>query len=158
MAKKKFKVPKRIAGVKIPKSIRKGPIGTFINSPAGQVLVAEAILVAAGAVGGADPDSPTGQALRHPLKQLSRASRAVGQGRSHTKGSDPENSERFADALRAGFAAFKASLDGKMMKARAGELDTRMAELDAEDDDLLAPDADGAGAAKKKFFSDLRGS
>ena len=64
---KKLKVPKRIAGVKIPKSVRKGPVGTFLNSTAGQVLVAEAVLAAAGAMvlGGADPHSRTGQALRH---------------------------------------------------------------------------------------------
>jgi hypothetical protein len=50
MSKKvKVKVPKRIAGVKIPKTVRKGPIAQFLNSSAGQMLLAEALVLAAGA-------------------------------------------------------------------------------------------------------------
>jgi hypothetical protein len=49
MAKTKLKLPKRIAGVKIPKSVRKGPVGQFLNSSAGQLLVAEALIAAGGA-------------------------------------------------------------------------------------------------------------
>ena len=33
---KKLKVPKRVAGVKIPKAVRKGPVGTFLNSTSGR--------------------------------------------------------------------------------------------------------------------------
>ena len=47
---KKLKVPKRIAGMKVPKAARKGPLGVFLSSTAGRVLVAEAILIAAGAL------------------------------------------------------------------------------------------------------------
>lgn len=39
---KKLKLPKRIAGIKIPKTIRKGPVGEFMSSPAGQLVIAEA--------------------------------------------------------------------------------------------------------------------
>jgi hypothetical protein len=49
MAKRKLKLPKKIAGVKIPKSVRKGPVGQFLNSSAGQLLVAEALIAAGGA-------------------------------------------------------------------------------------------------------------
>jgi hypothetical protein len=42
----KIKVPKRVAGVKIPKSVRKGPALQFVNSPAGKLLVAEALTAA----------------------------------------------------------------------------------------------------------------
>jgi hypothetical protein len=49
MAKAKLKLPKRIAGVKIPKAVRKGPVGQFLNSSAGQLLVAEALIAAGGA-------------------------------------------------------------------------------------------------------------
>lgn len=49
MAKAKLKLPKRIAGVKIPKTVRKGPVGQFLNSSAGQLLVAEALIAAGGA-------------------------------------------------------------------------------------------------------------
>jgi hypothetical protein len=53
MAKKsKNLLPKKIAGVKVPKTVRKGRFGEFLVSPAGQKLIAEAI-VAAGAVAGA---------------------------------------------------------------------------------------------------------
>jgi hypothetical protein len=48
--KKKLKLPKRIAGVKIPKAARKGPVADFINSSGGQVLLAEALVLAAGGV------------------------------------------------------------------------------------------------------------
>ena len=47
--KSKSVLPKKIAGVKVPKAIRKGQVGEFLTSPTGQKLVAEAI-VAVGAV------------------------------------------------------------------------------------------------------------
>ena len=47
---KLIKVPKRVAGVKIPKEMRKGPVLKFVNSSAGKLLVAEAITAALGAV------------------------------------------------------------------------------------------------------------
>ena len=50
MAKKKKAagLPKRLAGVKIPKRVRKGPVGEFIASPAGKLVVAEAVAAAGG--------------------------------------------------------------------------------------------------------------
>ena len=48
---KKVKLPKRIAGVKVPKAARKGPVADFLNSSGGQVLLAEALMLAAGAFG-----------------------------------------------------------------------------------------------------------
>ena len=48
---KKVKLPKRIAGVKLPKATRKGPIVDFLNSSGGQVLLAEALILAAGVFG-----------------------------------------------------------------------------------------------------------
>jgi hypothetical protein len=52
MAKKKHKslLPKRIAGVKVPKAVRKGRFGELLASQTGQALIAEALL-AAGAIG-----------------------------------------------------------------------------------------------------------
>lgn len=47
----KVKLPKRVAGVKIPKAARKGPIADFLNSSGGQVLLAEALVLAAGVFG-----------------------------------------------------------------------------------------------------------
>ncbi|HEV2532897.1 hypothetical protein [Phenylobacterium sp.] len=39
-------LPKRIAGVKVPKSVRKGPLGELIASPTGPALLAEAVMIA----------------------------------------------------------------------------------------------------------------
>src|SRR3954452_6331879 len=46
--KSKIKVPKRVAGVKIPKVVRKGPVLDFVNSSAGRLLLAEALTAAVG--------------------------------------------------------------------------------------------------------------
>lgn len=58
MAKKKRKalLPKRIAGVKVPKSVRKGRLGELLASHTGRVLLAEAV-AAAGAIGAAQKAS-----------------------------------------------------------------------------------------------------
>lgn len=45
-SKSKIKVPKRVAGVKIPKVVRKGPVLDFVNSSAGRLLLAEALTAA----------------------------------------------------------------------------------------------------------------
>lgn len=44
MAKKrKNAVPKRIAGMKVPKSLRKGRVGELLSSPVGQALIVETV-------------------------------------------------------------------------------------------------------------------
>jgi hypothetical protein len=98
---RKLKVPKRIAGVKIPKRIRKGPLGDFLKSSGGQIVLAEALL-AVGAFYAArrfDASTPTGEALRHPLDSL-RASRDRSRG----------TAERLTRAFGAGVQAFRAAL------------------------------------------------
>jgi hypothetical protein len=57
--KKKSFLPKKIAGVKVPKSVRKGRFGELLASQRGRAILAEAML-AAGAVVGAKKaaDSP----------------------------------------------------------------------------------------------------
>src|SRR5687767_14848737 len=95
---KKAKLPKRILGVKVPKQIRKGPLGQFLASSGGQVVVVEALLAAAAFYGARriDPDTSVGKTLRHPLDGL-RA------GRDWSRGA----SDRFARALRAGAQSFR---------------------------------------------------
>jgi hypothetical protein len=97
---KRVKLPKRIWGVKIPKQIRKGPLGQFLGSSGGQVVVVEAIMAAAAfyAARRIDPDSSVGDSLRRPLDGL-RA------GRDWSRGA----SDRFARALRAGAQSFRAA-------------------------------------------------
>jgi hypothetical protein len=55
----RIKVPKRLAGVKIPKAVRKGPVMEFVNSKAGRMLIAEALTAAIGvlAVKQASPET-----------------------------------------------------------------------------------------------------
>ena len=70
---KLVKIPKRVAGIKIPKAIRKGPIVDFINTPAGELVLAQTLIAIGGwytAKEGTDPDSKTGEALRHPVDSL----------------------------------------------------------------------------------------
>ena len=50
--------PKRIAGIRIPDAARKGFVVRFLNSSAGQVLLAEAIVLVSGALGARKRRSP----------------------------------------------------------------------------------------------------
>jgi len=82
---KKVKLPKRIAGVKLPKATRKGPIVDFLNSSGGQVLLAEALVLAAGVFGvrrvAAQPGAPWDPGMREHIAgasaRLAHASRAA---------------------------------------------------------------------------------
>ena len=98
---KKAKLPKRVLGVKIPKSIRKGPLAQFLGSSGGQIVVVEALLAASAfyAARRFDASTPVGETLRHPLDGL-RA------GRDWSRGA----SDRFGRALRAGVNSFRAAL------------------------------------------------
>jgi hypothetical protein len=80
--KKKSLLPKRIAGVKVPKSVRKGSIATAIASPTGKAVLGE-ILMAAAAVAGAKKvkDSPKARnALADVADRLRDAGDGVGSG------------------------------------------------------------------------------
>lgn len=106
---KKTKLPKRIAGVKIPKAIRKGPVGDFLNSSAGQMVIAEA-LVLAGAVFTArrtDPDSTTSHLARHPLEGLREA---LGGSDRWSRETIRDGSARLSYACAEALKAFRAAL------------------------------------------------
>ena len=45
-----LKLPKRIAGVKVPKVLRHGTVTEFLNSPVGRFVLAEALIAAAAAL------------------------------------------------------------------------------------------------------------
>src|SRR5918995_513236 len=98
----KIKLPKRVAGVKIPKSVRKGPVGQFLNSGAGQILIAEALVAAAGAfaVSRSDPDSQVGDIVRHPIDTTRRAGR-------HAARAGADQAARMSYALREAARAFR---------------------------------------------------
>jgi hypothetical protein len=113
------KVPKRIAGVKVPKAIRKGPVGDFLSSSGGQVLLAE-LLLALGAVYAARR-LDGGDALRQSRNRL-RA------GRDWSR----DTSERIAHAIRAGVQAFRAALHEPLDGAAAGAAAAELGETPAE--------------------------
>ena len=106
------KVPKRIAGFKIPKTVRKGPVVDFLNSSGGQVLIAEALLLAARSFAGkrVDPDSPVGEFINHPVEKAKEAavsSKAVAHRASNGAS---EASSKLARAFEEGIRAFRAAL------------------------------------------------
>lgn len=112
MAKKKRKtkslLPKRIAGVKVPKAVRKGRFGELLASRTGQVLIAEAIM-AAGAVAGAKKagESPKARRMFHDAAERVRhagdgGGREMGAASATLAYALGEAARSFADALRHG--------------------------------------------------------
>lgn len=100
----KIRLPKRVAGMKIPKVVRKGPLGQFLNSHAGQVIIAEAVVAAAAIfTAKSDEESAVGDGLRHPVDGARRLRQAVA-----TTGTD--QGERLAHAFRRAGEAFREAL------------------------------------------------
>ena len=106
------KVPTRIAGVKIPKTVRKGPVADFLNSSGGQVLIAEALLLAARSYAEkrVDPDSPVGEFIDHPVEQARKAALSGKAAAQRAGNGAAEASERLAHAFEEGMRAFRAAL------------------------------------------------
>lgn len=84
----KIKVPKRVAGVKIPKTMRKGPVMEFVNSSAGKLLIAEALTAALAVFAYKHVDSDTGRRIKEGAhdaeaalkRNTARLTRAFGDG------------------------------------------------------------------------------
>ena len=107
MAKKlKIKLPKRVAGVKIPKTVRKGPIADFLNSGAGQLVLAQALVAIAGtlAVSKTRPDSRAGNAIRHPADTARRAAQ-------HLTDMGADQGARLSYALQEAARAFRTAME-----------------------------------------------
>jgi hypothetical protein len=101
MAKAKLKLPKRIAGVKIPKALRKGPVGQFLNSSAGQLLVAEALIAAGGAFVAHETDGG---------EKLKRVGRAASDRSSDARQVLERGSARLSFAFGEAVRAFREAL------------------------------------------------
>jgi hypothetical protein len=121
---KTIKIPRKLAGVKIPKALRKGPVGQFVNSSAGQLLIAEAIAVAIAAL--AARRTATGERAGAVL-----AHRAAEFG-AQTRESMFDTSHRLAAAMRNGLAAFRETLQDE--HGAAGALDEASQSRTAEED------------------------
>jgi hypothetical protein len=113
---KPIKIPRKLAGVKIPKVLRKGPVGDFVNSAAGQLIIAEAVTLAIGAL--AARRTATGERAATTLAQ--RVAETSPEGLR-------ESGDRLARAFRAGLDAFRESLQSgeDEVQEGTGEVDGR---------------------------------
>ncbi|MDB6088000.1 MAG: hypothetical protein JWN85_784 [Gammaproteobacteria bacterium] len=111
---KKFKVsiPKRVAGLKIPRAVRKGPVAKFLNSSAGQLLLAEALMLIAGALAAEARGSGSGPVERL-RNSLSAAAKRGGERADIGRGSSML-SAAFGDAIR----TFRTSLEQRLAQER----------------------------------------
>jgi hypothetical protein len=99
----KLRIPKRVAGVKIPRIVRKGPFAKFLNSSAGQLVIAEALVMVGGALAAEARGSGPAELGRDPLSSASK-------GGAERSDIGPESSRlpsAFNDAIR----AFRTSLE-----------------------------------------------
>lgn len=121
--KKKALLPKRIAGVKVPRTLRRGRAAKFLRSPLGVALISEAA-VAAGAytVGKQSEPGAKGRRVtddvRLRLSTLADRGEDAGQHSAEAlKGAFAAAAAAFADALRSGADAIEPS--AKKPTARA---------------------------------------
>ena len=113
MPKKKNKLPKRIAGVKIPKAIRKGPLADFIGSPRGRAIIAE-VLMAVGGAAVVGHEARRGSSTRRALADTGDAVKTAGDKAAHA-GADAAQmtgavSDRISLAFAEAAAAFRNAL------------------------------------------------
>jgi hypothetical protein len=109
----KIKLPKRIAGVKIPKQIRKGPLMGFVNTPGGQVVLAQALL----AIGGALAVRQKGG---HPLQSLSEGSHKL----------SDDVGARLTRAVAAATHAFREAMNADQEELPFSDADTAAESID----------------------------
>jgi len=135
----KVKVPKRVAGVKIPKVVRKGPVIDFLNSSGGQVLIAEALLLIAGAyaarhVGESNGDQQPERVASPGAAATKRAARTASVA-----------AERLSYAVGEALRAFRDALSAPLPDHNP--IDDRM---DKPADAEVASDATGSEPQKKR--------
>jgi hypothetical protein len=115
MAKKRKKrrtanlVPKRIAGMKTPKALRRGKVGRLLASPAGQALIAATIARAGEPLIGRD--ARPGSAARTTAVRAQGAISEFGEGTA-------ESSAAFIYALRQAARAFVTAMQESQVAAR----------------------------------------
>jgi len=101
MAKSRIKVPKRVAGVKIPKAVRKGPVMDFVNSKAGRVLIAQALTAAIGVLAYKQVSPETRTRVRDKIKD----------GADDTGDALKRNTARLSFAFGEAVTAFRTALN-----------------------------------------------
>lgn len=104
--KSKGLIPKRIAGVKVPKKVRKGRFGELLASKTGQAVIAQAILGAGAVAAGlkATDDPRVRKAARKAKEEVAHtahdAKQATSEAGSTLAYALTEAARAFAEALR----------------------------------------------------------
>ena len=107
----KLTVPKRLAGIKIPRQVRKGTLGTFLNSTAGQIVLAECLLLIGGVLAAAaKPDSGPGKLLRNTVARGRDAFSSAGERAKNGQEIVRDRSGRLGSAFERAAEAFKAAM------------------------------------------------
>jgi hypothetical protein len=101
MTKSRIKVPKRVAGVKIPKAVRKGPVMDFVNSKTGRALLAEALTAAIGVLAFQRASADTRDRVRDKIKK----------GAGETGDALKRSTARLSFAFGEAVTAFRTALD-----------------------------------------------
>jgi hypothetical protein len=136
MAKSKIKVPKRVAGVKIPKAVRKGPVVEFVNSTAGRVLIAQALTAAIGVLAYQGASEETRDKIRGKARK----------GVENTRATLERNTARLSYAFSEAVTAFRTALgeNGSNLESEAASA------MIAENHEVAG---DRAGKKKKRTAS-----
>jgi len=113
--KNKGLLPKKIAGRKVPKALRKGRMADFLASPIGIAILSDALVLAGGSLLGHESHrgSKTRRFLKHPMESLEAAADKASDGGSEIAGSAAEASRRLAAAFAAGVKAFYETLSAE---------------------------------------------
>jgi hypothetical protein len=153
---KKGKLPKRFAGVKIPKAARKGPVADFITSSGGQVILAEALLAAASvlAVKTVDPDSRAGQALRHPIESLKAAGRSGKSALDSAEDRASSASARLSNAFNEAIRAFRNALANDYPRSEGESEDDLSTRPDMDFDTEATPEKKRTADSPSSTFAD----
>lgn len=112
MAKKRKRangVPKRIAGMKVPKALRRGRVAQLLASPVGQALLIETVARAGEHL--ISREARPGSSVRTAAARSQDAMADLGQGAS-------ESSAAFAYALRQAARAFVTAMQEQQQLAR----------------------------------------
>jgi hypothetical protein len=109
----KLKVPKRIAGVKLPRVLRKGPVADFLNSSAGQLLLAEALVALGGALAAerVGSDSGSAESGHNPIQGLKKAGRFASAKGAGAADDVARESRRLSFAFNEAIRAFRTGLE-----------------------------------------------
>ena len=102
--KSKRLLPKRIAGIKVPKAVRKGRFGELLASPRGQALIAQAVLGVGAVAGGlkAKDSSKVKSATQDVKAKLGGVSESVAETNGALAYALGEAARSFAEAYRRG--------------------------------------------------------